>query len=134
MATERDVRSIAATLPGVTISEGRFGLSVVNKGKEKGIAWSWLERVDPKKARVENRKVLAVRVDGETAKQALLSADPDKYFTEPHYNGYPGILVRLAAIGKAELAALITDAWRIQDPKALVAELEGKPAKRRQRK
>lgn len=131
MVTERDLRRLAAALPETTVSDDSLAITVLNKGKAKGIAWSWKERVDPKKARVENRRVLAVRVDGETAKQALLSADPRKYFTEPHYNGYPAILVRLDAIGKAELAALLTDAWRLQAPRALVAAHDGTPARRR---
>lgn len=130
MVSEREVRRIVAALPETTASEERLAFGVMNKGKEKGIAWSWMERVDPKKPRVERRDVLAVRVAGETAKQALLSADPDKYFTEPHYNGFPAILVRLTAIDKAELTALLTDAWRCQAPRALVAELDAKPRRR----
>jgi hypothetical protein len=42
------------------------------------------------------------------------------YFTEPHYDGYPAILVRLAAIDPVELEELLTDAWRLQAPPALV--------------
>jgi hypothetical protein len=46
-----------------------------------------------------------------------------KFFTEPHYNGFPAVLVRLPAIGVEELEGLIVEAWRCQAP-ALVAELE----------
>jgi hypothetical protein len=54
----------------------------------------------------------------------LLSwCDPAKFFTEPHYNGFPAVLVRLPAIGAAELAELITDAWRCQAPRALADSL-----------
>lgn len=56
-------------------------------------------------------------------KEELLAADPEKLFTEPHYNGFPAVLVRLPAIGAAELAELITDAWRCQAPRALAAKL-----------
>ena len=28
----------------------------------------------------------------------LIASDPEKFFTEPHYNGFPAVLVRLAAI------------------------------------
>jgi hypothetical protein len=68
--------------------------------------------------------VLAVRVANEGEKQMLLAADPDKFFTEPHYNGFPAVLVRLAAIDKAELTELLTDAWRCQAPRALVKEFD----------
>ena len=47
--------------------------------------------------------------------------DSEKFFTEPHYNGFPAILVRLAAIEPDELEELIIDAWRDLAPKALVA-------------
>ncbi|MGH9041601.1 MAG: hypothetical protein ACRDZ3_15380 [Acidimicrobiia bacterium] len=41
-----------------------------------------------------------------------------------HYNGFPAVLVRLAAVDDDELAELLTDAWRCQAPKALVAEFD----------
>ena len=43
----------------------------------------------------------------------LIAADPEKFFTEPHYNGYPAVLVRLDAIDDDELTELLTDAWRL---------------------
>jgi hypothetical protein len=61
MATQADVRRIALSLPGVREEEGRFAFGVENKGKQKGFAWDWLERVDPKKPRVPRADVLAVR-------------------------------------------------------------------------
>jgi hypothetical protein len=55
----------------------------------------------------------------------LLAADPEKFFTEPHYNGYPAVLVRLAAVDEPELRELLVDAWRIQAPKPLVMQHPG---------
>jgi hypothetical protein len=130
MATQNDVRKIALALPGVSEEAGRFAFSVENKGKAKGIAWVWLERVEPKKARVPNPSVIAVRVRDEAEKVALLAGDPTALFTEPHYNGYPAVLVRLAAIEVPALRALIGEAWRCQAPKALVAEHDGPKPKR----
>jgi hypothetical protein len=49
----------------------------------------------------------------------VLSADSKKFFTEPHYNGYPAVLVRLDAVTEADLEVLIADAWRCQAPKEL---------------
>ena len=60
----------------------------------------------------------------------VLASDPDKFFTEPHYNGYPAVLVRLAAVTPKELEAVITAAWRAQAPKALVAEYDARPPRR----
>jgi hypothetical protein len=129
MADQDDVRRIALALPDTVEDSGRFAFSVLNKGKPKGIAWVWLERTDPKKARVPRPDVVAVRVAGDADKQMLLGADPDKFFTEPHYNGFPAVLVRLAAIGVDELEELITDAWRCQAPRALVKEFDSADAR-----
>ena len=120
MAGEEDVRQIALSLPETAEGEGRLDFSVAGKS----FAWSWLERIDPKKARVENRDVLAVRVENEDEKQALIAADPQKFFTEDHYNGFPAILVRLEAIEEDELRELLIDAWRIKAPKAVRARFD----------
>jgi hypothetical protein len=117
MATHEDVRRIVAALPGTARDGGSY--TVRRGAKDKPLAWPWRERVDPKKARVPNPDVLAVRVTRED-KEMLLAADPAVYFTEPHYDGYPAILVRLAAIDPVELEELLTDAWRLQAPPASV--------------
>ena len=67
-----------------------------------------------------------MRVASLAEKEELLAADPEKFFTEPHYNGFPAVLVRLPAIDVGELAELIINAWRCQPPRALAAEL-GRP-------
>jgi len=79
-----------------------------------------MERVQPKKARVPNLSVLAIRVRDLAEKDMLLAARPDTLFTEPHYNGFPAVLIRLAAIDVDELEGLIRNAWRCQAPAALV--------------
>ena len=124
LADQSDVRRIALSLPETSEGEGHFAFSVRSKEKQKGFVWVWMERVEPKKPRVPNPDVVAVRVADQDAKEMLLAADPEKFFTEAHYSGFPAILVRLPAIGVDELAALITEAWRCQAPRALVDELE----------
>ena len=116
MATQKDVRRIALSLPDTSEADGRFAFSVRNKKKDRAFAWVWMERVHPKKPRVANPKVLAVRVAGRAEKLALLASDEEKFFTEPHYDGFPAVLVRLPAVGLRELRALLTTAWRCQAP------------------
>lgn len=123
MATQADVRRIALALPGTEEGTDRFGFSVLNKGKAKGFCWVWMERIEPKKARVPNPDVIAIRVPNLGHKDALLAADPVKFFTEPHYNGFPAVLVRLDAVTVADLKLLIADAWACQAP----AELRNAP-------
>jgi hypothetical protein len=119
MATQDDVRRIALSLPETVEEDGRFAFAVRNKGKLRGFVWVWLERIHPKKARVPQPEVVAVRVANLDEKQLLLSMDERKFFTEPHYNGYPAVMVRLKEVDMAELEELITLAWRCQAPKNL---------------
>jgi hypothetical protein len=42
------------------------------------------------------------------------------FFLTPHYEGWPGVLVRLEAVDPAQLAELVEDAWRTQAPKRLI--------------
>jgi hypothetical protein len=124
MADQSDVRRIALALPGTSEAADHFAFAVRNGAKEKNFAWTWHERVVPKKPRVARPDVLAIRVASQQEKEMLLAADQEKFFTEPHYNGFPAVLVRLPAIGAGELAELITDAWRCQAPRALAESFE----------
>jgi hypothetical protein len=127
MADQGDVRRIALSLPGVAEERGRFAFTVQSKGKAKGFVWVWLERIHPKKARVPCPGVLAVRVRDQAEKAALLAGDPDVFFTEPHYNGFPAVLVRLSTVNQAQLRALVLAAWRCVAP---TVPAEGAPRKR----
>ena len=120
VADQDDVRRIALLLPETSEDEGRFAFMVRAGVKRKGIAWEWQERIDPRKPRVPNPDVLAVRVADQAQRELLLASDGEKFFTERHYNGFPAVLVRLPAVEVDELEELITDAWRSQAPKALV--------------
>src|SRR5579859_654648 len=93
-----DVRRIALSLPGVVEGAGwqeQTGFSVPSKKRKGGFAWVWMERVDPKKGRVPNPSVIAIRTADLEEKESLLAMYPGFLFTEPHYNGYPAVLVRL---------------------------------------
>jgi hypothetical protein len=125
MADQQDVRRIALSLPETTESDTHFAFSVRNKDKDKSFLWAWNERVHPKKPRVERDDVIAVRVVDQQDKAALLAADADVFFTEPHYNGFPAVLVRLPQVELAQLEELIVDAWRCQAPRELVRRWAG---------
>lgn len=116
MATFDDVRRIAMGLPEVTADEG--GTSFRVDGKL--FAHPWLERIDPKKARVPNLDVAVVRIESEADKEPLIQMDPRVFFTEPHFDGWPSIHVRLAAVDEALLRRLLADAWRTRAPKRLL--------------
>jgi hypothetical protein len=119
MATEDDVRRIALSLPETTEKQwyGTPGYKVKDKG---------FLRI---RSEAEGGLVVFVRDLGE--KEALLSSEPDKFFTTPHYDGYPAILVNLPAIDTEELGELIVESWRLKAPrqilKAYEAELNDPP-------
>jgi Uncharacterized protein conserved in bacteria len=83
MADAEDVQRIALSLPETTEGDSSFEVG------EKGFAWFYREKVEGEKGRVVRPDVLAVRVSGADEKEALLAADPAKFFTTPHYNGPP---------------------------------------------
>ena len=61
----------------------------------------------------EEGDILAIYTE---EKEALMAADADVYFSTPHYDGYPMVLVRLPKVKEAELRELLTDAWRMRAP------------------
>lgn len=101
-----------------------MAFEVPNKGKLKGFAWAWNERVEPKKARIPNPNVLVVVVRNLSEKEMLLNSDEETFFTEPHYNGYPAVFVRLPIVEATLLEDLIVEAWRCKAPSELVKQLQ----------
>jgi hypothetical protein len=63
--------------------------------------------------------ILGARVADEGVKFALIADQPGVYFTTPHFDGYPAVLVRLAEISVTDLRELIIDAWLAQAPKIM---------------
>lgn len=123
MTDAADVRRIAASLPGV--SDQSTEASVVLRVRGKLFAWSWPQRVAPRRPRVPNLGVLVLLCPIE-AKETMLEADPDKFFHDAHYTGYPAILLRLDAVDEAELEAILQSAWRCAAPPDLIGQV--KPA------
>lgn len=66
--------------------------------------------------------ILAVRVDDLDDKEAVLSAGPKAFFTIPHFDGYPAILIQLKEVTKRALREAIVDGWLATAPPALADE------------
>ena len=113
MASFDDIRCVALSYPGIVEGDGpqrAFGIPV--RARSKGICWEWMERVDPKKPKLPNPDVWAFRVPGLAKKDALIATGPPElYVDDPHYNGYPAVVVRLEHLEDALLRELIEDAW-----------------------
>jgi hypothetical protein len=117
MASQADVRRIALSLPATEQAPGRFAFAVRSKGKLKDFVWVWMERVAPKKPRVPEPRVIAVRTATIEDRELMIARDPAKFFTEPHYEGFPAVLVRLPAVTARELEPIIREGWRCQAPR-----------------
>jgi hypothetical protein len=108
VADWKTVREIALSFPEV---EEAGEERVVYRVKGKAFAWA---------ARERDGGGLGIRVDRED-KQLILDANPDVYFTSPHYDGWPGVQIRLGNVDREELLQRLEDAWLIQAPKRLAA-------------
>jgi hypothetical protein len=109
--TWEDVVAIGSRFPGVETGTS-YG-TPARRVRGKGMCRL---RTDP--------DALVVRVIDLADKEALLRGKPDTFFTTPHYDGYPHVLVRLDGVDRKELAELLEDAWRMRAPKRLIAEYD----------
>ena len=114
MPTWDDVVAIGLRLPEVEVSTWFGTPSLKVRGKSM-----CRMRTDP--------DALVLRVIDLGEREALLQGQPDAFFSTPHYDGYPYVLVRLEAVDPGELAELIEDAWRIRAPKRLVKAFDAEP-------
>ena len=55
-------------------------------------------------------------------KEMLMEMAPEIYFQTPHFEGWPGLMVRLDLIGDEELMLRIENAWRFKAPKSVTAK------------
>ncbi len=117
-------RRLALCLPGVTDRSNDASVALYVGGKL--LAWSWPQRVKARQPRVARLDVLVLRCPLE-AKEIMLEAEPDRFFTDPHYDGYPAILLRLEAVDEAELHAILTSAWLSTAPPKLLAQVPTTP-------
>jgi hypothetical protein len=111
MPTWEDVVAIGSRFPGLEPSTSYGTPSLKVRGK-----FVCRLRTNP--------DALVIRVVDMGEREALLQGQPEAFFSTPHYDGYPAVLVRLGRVDPIELAELIEDAWRLQAPKRLVAAYE----------
>jgi len=120
MAAWDDVRRIALALPETSEVSSR-GLTQW-RVKDKLFVWERPLRRSDLEALGEDAPdgpILGARVEHLVAKEALLADDPGVYFTTPHFDGYPAVLVQLERIGLEDLDELIVEAWLARAPKRL---------------
>ena len=110
MITHDDIRRIALALPG-SFERASYGGRPSFRTKKRMFTWI---RDEP--------EALVVSVESLDEKEAMLSSEPAKFFTTPHYDGHSMVLVRLDEVDTDEATELITESWRLNAPTKLVKE------------
>jgi len=111
MPTWDDVVAIGQRYPGVEV--GTSFRTPALRVRKTGICRL---RSDP--------DALVMRVIDVDDAQALVQGQPDVFFSTPHYDGHPYVLVRLERVTREQLTELLEDAWRLRASKRLIAEYE----------
>lgn len=119
MSTWRDVSRIALAYAGVVESLTARGWRAW-KLRDKLLAWErpllrsdlqTLGGAGPAGA------ILAVRTADLAMKEALLAHDSGVFFTTPHFDGYPAVLIDLPRVPAKLLREVIEEAWIARAPK-----------------
>ena len=117
-ATVADVHEVARAMPHVTVVRGRLGNVVYQVGGKSFVFFRnpRPDAVDPETGERYD-DVIVLWVASEEDKQALLQDGSNPFFTTPHFDGHPSVLVRgsrLGGLSRDELAEVIQDAWLAQ--------------------
>jgi hypothetical protein len=120
MASWDDVRRLALEMPEATEVTSRERAQWRVKDKlfvwERPLRKSDLEALGDE---APDGPILGARVEHLVAKEAMLADDPSVFFTTPHFEGYPAVLVQLEKIGVEDLREVIVEAWLARAPKKL---------------
>jgi hypothetical protein len=123
VATWDDVRRIALALPET--SERQSHGNPAWRVKDKLFVWDRPLRKSDLQALGDDAPpgpILGARVEHLVAKEALLADNPDVFFTTPHFDGYPCVLVQLDRISLDELNEVIVEAWLVRAPQRLAEQ------------
>jgi hypothetical protein len=123
MAGWDDVRRIAASLPEVEENTSRDHAFWRVHGK--GIVWERPLRDSDHRAlgdAAPDGPILGARVEDLLVKEALIADDPGVFFTTPHFDGYPAVLIQLDRIDLEVLEEVMVEAWLDRAPKRLARE------------
>jgi hypothetical protein len=121
VATWDDVSRLALAMPEATEQERRNGLRAWCV-KDKFFVWERPLRRSDLAALADaapSGPILGARVEHEIAKQAMVADEPGGFFTTPHFDGHPAVLVQLEKIGVDVLEEVIIEAWLARAPNRL---------------
>jgi hypothetical protein len=114
-ATVADLRELAGSMPGVRIEHGPKGNDVYQVSRRSFVFFRTPrpDAFDPETGERYD-DVVMLWVESEIEKEALIADETTPYFTTPHFDGHPSVLLRTSRIGeltREELAEVVYDAW-----------------------
>jgi hypothetical protein len=115
--TFADVREIALSMPEVE-EVTAYGMPAFKAGKTRFVG-------EPIRRHDVQPNSIGVPM-GFEERARLLASRPDVYYLTEHFTPYPGVLVRLSNVTRAELREILSAAWR--------HAMERQPAKTRRRR
>jgi hypothetical protein len=121
VASWETVCDLLAALPGT--EQGRLHDNPAVRVRGKLVAYLPSNRRSRPDHAADHEEFLVVKTDF-AERAALLEQDPETFFVTPHYQDYPGVIVRLATVRPDQLRELLTEAWRRVAPRRLVRELD----------
>jgi hypothetical protein len=118
MATWDDIAAVALALPEVA-EEPSHGWRAW-KVRKKLFVWERplrAKEIEQLGGAAPDGDILGVHVPDVEAKLAMLESEPEIYFTTPHFDDHPSVLVRLERIARDDLEEAIVEAWLARAPK-----------------
>jgi hypothetical protein len=114
-ATVADLRDLAGSMPGVTVEQGPKENDVYQVSRRSFVFFRTPrpDAVDPDTGQRYD-DVVVLWVESEIEKEALVADESTPFFTTPHFDGHPSVLLRTSRIGELsrdELAEVVYDAW-----------------------
>ena len=115
MATVEDVHELALAMPHVTVVHGERAQNPVYQVGGKSFVFFRTPRPDAVDPETGERydDVIVIWASPED-KEALVQDESTPFFTTPHFDGHPSVLVRASRLGeisREELAEIVQDAW-----------------------
>lgn len=126
-ATVDDIHEIARSLPGVTRADSGPVVYQVSRRSFLFFRNPRPDAVDPETGE-RYADVIVFWVDSEIEKEAILADDSLPFFTTPHFNGHPSVLLRGSRVGELsrdELAGFVEAAWLSRAGPRLIARWMG---------
>ena len=114
-ATIDDIHEIARALPGVKLAEGSGRPAVYQVSRRSFLFFRnpRPDAFDPETGE-HYTDVIVFWVDSDLEKEAILADTSLPFFTTPHFNGHPSVLLRGSRVGELsrdELAEFVEGAW-----------------------